>query len=572
FDVAGVVRQLREVRAGYFVLTLGQNSGHYCVPNETYDRLTGIRPSKCARRDLVSELHEALAPHNIRLMVYLPAGAPEYAAEAVRKLEWSKGTRCAAFQRKWEAIIREWSLRWGKKVSGWWFDGCYYNDEMYRHAEEPNFRSFAAAIRAGNPDSIIGWNPGVVYPPYTVDKEEDYTAGEVNDPRAFDPPGRWVQHAQFHMLTYLGKTWGQLPLRFTDDEAIAHTLAFTRHGGVVTWDTPLTYEGHIDAGAFAILKEVGKAVDATRGQPDLPAPKVVRPSVTFAEIPMAGDGAGLARMAVTLRNNQQERLQGQVSFSLEPCLAGRVLGDGVMPYDLQPGDCARQDVRLQLNQRVSPDSTPVRVLISRTGTDRTLRYPLPKRERIRLPRLAQLPALENVGSAMAQVPARAVITEQGRMLGEIKLGVAEGCLVMHCQVTDAIMRQTSNIWDGSCMEVFGVAEPGDVIKQLWLLPAMAAAPAKSLELDRSAKHSPASPANEIQLASWKSAVGYTSAAIIPLAWWLKREQAPSRFMLEIVICAGIDERMFARTSLFKSADPANCTDEYALVEIDVSGG
>ena len=74
FDVNGLADQLASAGAGYFVLTLGQNSGFYCSPNATYDKLTGITPSKCARRDLVSDLSAALRAKRIRLMVYLPAG------------------------------------------------------------------------------------------------------------------------------------------------------------------------------------------------------------------------------------------------------------------------------------------------------------------------------------------------------------------------------------------------------------------------------------------------------------------------------------------------------------------
>ncbi len=67
FDVEGVAEQLLETSAKYIMLTIGQNSGHYCCPNDAYDRITGIRPSKCARRDLVSELHDAPVPHGIRV-------------------------------------------------------------------------------------------------------------------------------------------------------------------------------------------------------------------------------------------------------------------------------------------------------------------------------------------------------------------------------------------------------------------------------------------------------------------------------------------------------------------------
>src|ERR1035438_7932060 len=83
FDVKGLADQLASAGAGYFVLTLGQNSGYYCAPNAAYDRLTGIAPSKCAKRDLVADLSEALRVRRIRLMVYLPAGAPDRDKEAM---------------------------------------------------------------------------------------------------------------------------------------------------------------------------------------------------------------------------------------------------------------------------------------------------------------------------------------------------------------------------------------------------------------------------------------------------------------------------------------------------------
>ena len=52
FDVQGLAGQLQSAGAGYYLITIGQNSGFYISPNATYDRLTGIKPSKCSRRDL----------------------------------------------------------------------------------------------------------------------------------------------------------------------------------------------------------------------------------------------------------------------------------------------------------------------------------------------------------------------------------------------------------------------------------------------------------------------------------------------------------------------------------------
>ena len=60
FDMPGLADQVASTGAKYLLFTLGQNSGHYCAPNPTYDKLVGIEPSKCSRRDLIADLAQAL--------------------------------------------------------------------------------------------------------------------------------------------------------------------------------------------------------------------------------------------------------------------------------------------------------------------------------------------------------------------------------------------------------------------------------------------------------------------------------------------------------------------------------
>ena len=93
FDVPGLVDQLASTGTKYIVMTLGQNSGHYCSPNATYDKLVGISPSKCSRRDLVADLYKALEPRGIRLMVYLPSGAPGRRPGRPKKAQVALGTQ-----------------------------------------------------------------------------------------------------------------------------------------------------------------------------------------------------------------------------------------------------------------------------------------------------------------------------------------------------------------------------------------------------------------------------------------------------------------------------------------------
>jgi len=264
FDVEGLAEQLRSVGAGYYLITIGQNSGYYLAPNATYDRLVGTQPSKCSRRDLVADLYEALHKRDIRLMVYLPSGAPAGDATAREALQWQNGPhRNREFQLKWEQVIREWSVRWGPKVAGWWFDGCYWPNTMYRTEETPNFASFAAAARAGNPDGIVAFNPGVVPRILSVTPHEDYTAGEINDPNRIEirraVAGR-IDGTQVHILSYLGQRWGMGEPRFSAEQVIKWSQNLRKQGGVITWDVPIQPDGLIVQPFVDQLAAVGKAL------------------------------------------------------------------------------------------------------------------------------------------------------------------------------------------------------------------------------------------------------------------------------------------------------------------------
>ncbi|MDA1044791.1 MAG: hypothetical protein O3C57_06155 [Verrucomicrobia bacterium] len=281
FDVEGLAQQLESIHAPYFFITIGQNSGHFIAPNATYDELVGIKPSKCSRRDLVSDLYDRLHTRGIELLVYLPSGAPAADPVAVSRLGWEwgfpgawphswgperTGERLIEFQTKWEAIIRDWSLRWGTKIRGWWIDGCYFADQMYRHADAPNFKSFAEATRAGNPDSIVAFNPGVCLPVEVHTEYEDYTAGEVMFSLP-ECPGAWLERngrkVRYHSLSYLGSDWGKgAAPRYPDELAAGYTKYVTGKGGVMTWDVPVEECGLIRQSFMPQLRAIYKCMQS----------------------------------------------------------------------------------------------------------------------------------------------------------------------------------------------------------------------------------------------------------------------------------------------------------------------
>jgi hypothetical protein len=274
FDAAGFARQVADMGAPYVMFTIGQNSGFYCAPNTTYDAIVGISPSKCSRRDLIADIADELAKFGIRTLPYLPSNAPTQDVAALLRLRftppWDASAtggfdnrygdpntdeRLTEFQTNWEAIIREWSERWGEKISGWWIDGCMFADRMYRNPDAPNFESFAAALKSGNPRSIVAFNYGWVEitPQHrlcSITPYEDYTAGEADSMFPICK-GRWIEndgcHAQWHVLTYAGSYWGRGEPRFPDELVIGYTKHANQHEGVVTWDIPVSETGVIPA-------------------------------------------------------------------------------------------------------------------------------------------------------------------------------------------------------------------------------------------------------------------------------------------------------------------------------------
>jgi hypothetical protein len=283
FDTEAVAKQLEEMGAGYFVLTLGQNSGYFNSPNAAYDKRTGYAAGeRCAVRDLPLELHRVLQPRGIRLMLYLPCQVPNGDARAQKAFGLPQGAQDQpvdlVFAEKWAEVIQEWSDRYGDKVSGWWFDGGYahirFNDAIAAR--------YAAAVKHGNPKAIVTFNPGVQVIRWT--KAEDYTAGELNEPLGVIPAGRWLEGSQWHALTYVGTTWGQRNTRFTDGQWVDWARKVTEQRGVITLDMGPNYDAAAGpVGSFAV--EQVKQVKALRAalRPGVPAgsPKRLKRADSF---------------------------------------------------------------------------------------------------------------------------------------------------------------------------------------------------------------------------------------------------------------------------------------------------
>ena len=129
FDTELFAQQVHSVGAGYVIFTLCQLNRFMCAPNETFDRITGYAPGEaCSERDLISDLANSLNKYGISLMLYYTGDGPQKdkkASEALGTISDEKPDVDFNFVSKWTEIMKYYAVKYGKKISGWWIDGCF---------------------------------------------------------------------------------------------------------------------------------------------------------------------------------------------------------------------------------------------------------------------------------------------------------------------------------------------------------------------------------------------------------------------------------------------------------------
>ena len=87
-----------------------------------------------------------------------PGDGPRADPQAASGIGWAWPTPdkkpAPAFLKRWATVLREYAVRYGDKVSGWWIDGCH----AWRGYDESNMGGYRSAIRAGNPHALLALN------------------------------------------------------------------------------------------------------------------------------------------------------------------------------------------------------------------------------------------------------------------------------------------------------------------------------------------------------------------------------------------------------------------------------
>lgn len=299
FNVNAFAKQMCQLNVGYVIFTIGQTSGYYVSPNTAYLNYTHTKLGDyCSTRDLISEIADALNANGIKLIVYLAAQGPtdtdkdSNTIDNIFLLEGEDGNALNPhFRSRYNTMIAEWSYRWGKKVSGWWFDGCWVDGYSKTTAtnKDPqnNLNDLIAAAKAGNADAIVATNYGVdewCPPPSYM---ADFTAGEIRElalplPNPTTLMGTRFQNVynwsylQIHYLSYLGPDaidpitqqkvpgsgWAKPGLKYTNETVLNFIKSANANDRVVTLDAAIFKDGKLDpqqVGQLAFIRNQIKA-------------------------------------------------------------------------------------------------------------------------------------------------------------------------------------------------------------------------------------------------------------------------------------------------------------------------
>ena len=160
FDVESYAADVAATGAKFAFITMMQVEKYMIAPNAVFDTLTGYLPGEaCAKRDLVLDLSAALEKRALKLGLYWTGNGPCGDPQGTKGMG-DDGTPFGSnveFVKRWTSVLQEYAERYGDKVFGWWIDGCYFNAGGYGYTDD-TLKYYHDAIRAGNPQAVIGFN------------------------------------------------------------------------------------------------------------------------------------------------------------------------------------------------------------------------------------------------------------------------------------------------------------------------------------------------------------------------------------------------------------------------------
>ena len=265
FDVERVAYRLHKMNVGYYFITLMQGTEHMMAPNATFDRIAGTNPGEaCSTRDLPLELYDALKKYDIDLCLYFtgdgPYQHPKYGP--IFGLTQPRTEIPMDFLEKWSAVLEEYAVRYGDKITAWWMDGTF---RFFGYSFE-QLDYYYNAIKKGNPDTAVAFNyegvEGMVLKHYP---KEEFTAGESRELKPKAQQTKYIDGALNHILapigydpTFRSAGWLMTGIKHPKEYVRDYIRAMSNIGGAVTIDMHIKIDGSFDPEQEAFLRWVGE--------------------------------------------------------------------------------------------------------------------------------------------------------------------------------------------------------------------------------------------------------------------------------------------------------------------------
>ena len=252
FDLDHFIGQVVSTGADWLIFTIGQNTGYYCSPNAFLD---AALPGHTSRRDLLLEIAERIDAAGKRFIAYLPAEIAQQSDE-MRAAFGRDAGEISVFQERCESFVRDYALKLGPLLDGWWYDGCWIEPERFG-----DWTSWMAASRAGNLEAIVAVSPGPSEEPMTP--RQDYLAGETYElPPPHLPASRFVgDRVQWHALLPVDSNFvGGPPCVYDDETLFGWVMRCKSVGGAVTLNVPIGKDGVIPGKSVEQLRRLGRTL------------------------------------------------------------------------------------------------------------------------------------------------------------------------------------------------------------------------------------------------------------------------------------------------------------------------
>ncbi len=272
FDVQTMINQIKILDTAKWVqinITQGANGSFFTSPHDSLAK--HVSQDIVPNRDLFGEMLDALIAEGYKVHVYFATEGPTMSKHPDKALpgvigkwkKYAKSLKMTPNQAVAEIIVKKYSLRYGKKISGWWFDHAKYGD----------ITLLAKAALAGNPQAALTFNVGAS-PKLLTCPESDFTSGHPT-PMKKQPPSwkgnevaiklieknNYIDGSLGHFFPPLQIKWTQGEPAFKTKQAVDWTTRIVRAGGAITWAVALADTNQQDAPLASVQFEQLKAIN-----------------------------------------------------------------------------------------------------------------------------------------------------------------------------------------------------------------------------------------------------------------------------------------------------------------------